>query len=518
MEKVISLFLLISIVTPDDSLKKLNEFLMKNKGIEAYCSVKKNGPLWCSSFLELGIDRPPKERRVRDWRGIALKKNILNSYQGRAYPDLLRAMRFVPAKQLLPLVDTIVESSGCPRNFSAASLRRIETLLPSTEAQAAMNKLYEHAAACMQPSDDGYEMLHLRQALLRELWGNREGARSSIQRALLVTKSAEYSRLQFWAGLLSEKSEIRNQIWTQLIRQKPLSFHALLAAKALGIDPKRDIDSRADFIKTDDSKTHKALLEVMEWFKALVDKKYNQGAVRLAKEIVNHQGDQLQGSQMLELTEVISQNLTHLDTIDFLNQSIDGNPHWLNAQLLKMLYPNPYFELISKKSLNLDTFLVVGLIRQESGFNPLARSRANARGLMQVLPSTARRVDPKGARNLFDIESNSSVGTKYLQELIGRFGDTELALAAYNAGEKRVEEWLVRYPAQDKLLFIDLIPFRETRNYVSSILRNNYWYHRIYETDSKKIFAASESNSDFKKSNFIRDLFKPSKPRGFFQE
>ena len=511
---MIAFILLISLSASDESLKKLADLWDHGRGIDHYCSVKQSQlPMWCSSFVEFGIVRPPRERRLRDWRGIRLKNDLLNSYQDRAYPDLIRAMRFVPAKDLVRFTDAIVAGTSCPRNFSAASLRRIETILPDPKAQAAMNTLYEHASACMRPSDEGYEFLHFRQALLRELWGDKVGARAAIQKATLTKNPKESARVKFWAGILSENAAAKNQHWTPLVREKPLTFHALLAAKSMSIDLKREIDSRPALKSEPDPKSQRALLEVMEWFKALVEKNYHSAAVKLAKEIVRNHGSKLRGTQILELIEEISGNMTSLDMISFLNESVDENPEWLNTQILKLLYPKPYFELISKKTLNLDTFLVLGLIRQESAFNPKAKSRANAQGLMQVLPATARRVDPKLSKNLFDIESNSSVGTKYLEELMKRFNDTELALAAYNAGRGRVDEWLKRYPTEDKLLFMDLIPFRETRNYVSSILRNNYWYHRIYEEDSKKIFADAADNALFKKSSFIRDLFKPLVPQ-----
>jgi soluble lytic murein transglycosylase len=59
-------------------------------------------------------------------------------------------------------------------------------------------------------------------------------------------------------------------------------------------------------------------------------------------------------------------------------------------------------------------------------------------------------------------------------------GETELALAAYNAGPERVKQWLKRYPIKNRLLFLDFLPIRETREYVSSITRNYYWYLKIY--------------------------------------
>jgi hypothetical protein len=81
---------------------------------------------------------------------------------------------------------------------------------------------------------------------------------------------------------------------------------------------------------------------------------------------------------------------------------------------------------------------------------------------------------------------NVKIGTKYFAQRLREYsGDVELTLAAYNAGANRVESWVKRYPTDNKILFLDLMPFKETRDYVSSILRNYYWYTRIYGVEEK---------------------------------
>jgi len=103
--------------------------------------------------------------------------------------------------------------------------------------------------------------------------------------------------------------------------------------------------------------------------------------------------------------------------------------------------------------------LVRAVIVVESGFNPRAISRRGAIGLMQLLPTTARRY---GAFNAFDPEQNIRAGALYLSDLIARFGEKklELVLAAYNAGENAVEKYGRHVP-----------PYRETRAYVPNVLK-----------------------------------------------
>jgi soluble lytic murein transglycosylase-like protein len=103
----------------------------------------------------------------------------------------------------------------------------------------------------------------------------------------------------------------------------------------------------------------------------------------------------------------------------------------------------------------LDPYLVMGLIRQESGFDPHATSRANARGLMQLLPQTAAQF---GVKDVFDPEENVNAGAHYLRDLLAKYrGNLPLALAAYNAGPEMVD----RYGG--------VPPFPETQNYVREI-------------------------------------------------
>jgi soluble lytic murein transglycosylase len=131
-----------------------------------------------------------------------------------------------------------------------------------------------------------------------------------------------------------------------------------------------------------------------------------------------------------------------------------------------------------------DPYLMISLIRQESAFNERARSRVGARGLMQLMPQTARRMERVSLRALFDPKTNIRLGVRFFSHLTERYeGEVELALAAYNAGPHKVDAWRQRYPIDNRLLFVDLIPYRETREYVASIARNYYFYKKLYASD-----------------------------------
>ena len=153
------------------------------------------------------------------------------------------------------------------------------------------------------------------------------------------------------------------------------------------------------------------------------------------------------------------------------------------------LFPRPYWNDLKRYSLanGLDPYLVASLIRQESEFNPLAVSHANAVGLMQLLPKTGKVVAHqeklKGytPSQLFTPTVNLQLGTHYFRGMVDHFGGSfAYALAAYNAGIPRMEEWLGQGKYRDEQEFVESIPFTETREYVQAILRNANVYRQLY--------------------------------------
>ncbi|HYN14727.1 MAG TPA: transglycosylase SLT domain-containing protein [Terriglobales bacterium] len=155
------------------------------------------------------------------------------------------------------------------------------------------------------------------------------------------------------------------------------------------------------------------------------------------------------------------------------------------------LFPRPWWSAVKKYAVEnqLDPYLVAALIRQESEFNPAAVSRADAIGLMQLLPVTGKRMAHELKVRRYSIGMlvepgvNVQLGTRYFRQLVQKFdGNLEFALAAYNAGADRVEEWRSSGNFREPAEFVESIPFTETREYVQAILRNAGIYHRLYGT------------------------------------
>ena len=159
------------------------------------------------------------------------------------------------------------------------------------------------------------------------------------------------------------------------------------------------------------------------------------------------------------------------------------------AEYWHLLFPKPYWNDITEQAQrnSLDPYLVASLIRQETEFNPVAVSRMNAYGLMQLLPAVgkaqAKRQGIKGFNTnmLLNPSTNIALGVANLKQVMDRFGgQPEYALAAYNAGDVPVRNWMALNDYKDMPEFVESIPYTETREYVQAIMRNREMYRQLY--------------------------------------
>ena len=154
-----------------------------------------------------------------------------------------------------------------------------------------------------------------------------------------------------------------------------------------------------------------------------------------------------------------------------------------------LVFPRPYWQDLTAdaRANGLDPYLVASLIRQESEFNPGAVSKANAYGLMQLLPSVGKSIAKKNGIKHFSTNDllkptvNLQLGTIDLRQSINRFdGQLEYALASYNAGDTPVRQWIMSNDYKDIPEWVESIPYTETRDYVQAILRNREIYRAVY--------------------------------------
>ncbi len=168
-------------------------------------------------------------------------------------------------------------------------------------------------------------------------------------------------------------------------------------------------------------------------------------------------------------------------------------PEEMTREAWEVFYPLKWWSNIKEEARrhNIDPYWIAGLIRQETVFDPKARSRANALGLMQLLPYVGRDVARKtgagaiSSNDLFNPTLNIQLGTAYVKELMDDFSRFEYVAAAYNGGPTRVRRWIRELPGSEIEEWVENIPLSETRLYVQGVYRNARQYQRLYDEQGR---------------------------------
>jgi len=314
------------------------------------------------------------------------------------------------------------------------------------------------------------------------------------------------SKMQFWiATSLIKTNDVAKgtNYLHKILESSPYSFYSILSLKEIASLGKGKVNESeilsklvsknepADFsMDKAGSELKDSLKRLAVWNKignerfATLELRYVQS---LPKELTFKDADFAKTISAQAQKEFLIMNMIRLlnsqkkfiTSFKIFQDSLDQNSLSLNYKLIKFIFPLNYMDIIKKNSENIDPLIVISLIRQESAFNPEAKSGVGAKGLMQLMPATAKRFNRKVRVNhLGNPEINIAIGTKYFKQLLQRFdGNLIFALASYNAGENRIDRWRKDiFRNDDPLSTIESIPFEETRNYVKLIYRNNFFY------------------------------------------
>ncbi|MCM0604582.1 MAG: transglycosylase SLT domain-containing protein [Xanthomonadaceae bacterium] len=305
-------------------------------------------------------------------------------------------------------------------------------------------------------------------------------------------KTTFRTRILYWiayAYTARDQKDKAQPIYDQIIKESPISFYAILSSHNIGRDPdeflKKDPApaSNEDVLLSSDEKrfvqrakefSSVGAQELARMELKAIDLKKNFSnpfLVFLANESCKNQG-----------YSVCYRILTELNQRSFQDVYSEA--------ALDLYFPNVLQDSIVPTAMNLslDPILVTSLIKQESAFSADAVSSVGAMGLMQLMPFTAVAVDGQIEQaKLTDPKTNIKLGTAYLSELIQKFsGNWIYALAGYNAGPHRVDKWVREGGSKLRMTeFIESIPYKETRDYVATIVRNYYWY--TYKRTGKKM-------------------------------
>lgn len=190
--------------------------------------------------------------------------------------------------------------------------------------------------------------------------------------------------------------------------------------------------------------------------------------------------------------------------VQYAIQIVVGGARW---DALKYRFPAPYMQYYRKYSQNygLSLSFLYGISRQESMMNPGVRSPVGAIGLMQLMPATAKVVARKnkwkykGPRELINPEINIRYGSAYLNDMMNRFGHNRiLAAAAYNAGPNRIKQWSSKDGVhRDTAMFVENIPFNETRKYVQNVLLYDAIYNKLLTGKETQLLKGNELSYNY---------------------
>ncbi len=203
-----------------------------------------------------------------------------------------------------------------------------------------------------------------------------------------------------------------------------------------------------------------------------------------ASQLLNDFVLELPKTTQCELVDWVSYSL------NWPNQAIymSNQPQLFNQ--ISVRFPTQYSQFVSQnaQSNHLPPEFVYSIIRQESAFHPQIVSPVGAKGLMQMMPRTAKLISKRyhiayrNEKELFNPQKNIQLGTRYLNDLNQHLKHPLLVAAAYNAGPSAVQAWIKKYPAPDIITWIDTLPWRETRNYLKNIVAFNAIYqHRLHK-------------------------------------
>lgn len=286
----------------------------------------------------------------------------------------------------------------------------------------------------------------------------------------------------YWRAKITETfGESAESLTTYLVKTHPLSYYTLVQNKSAVVFDTTAIDtwisqfgdSTVTFSASDSThlsnavryfsinETEYALAEL-----ALIEDKSAHDLLFLSRLCAQYGANKQSILYSLQIRKIAEKN------------GVQTTPR----ALFTLLYPTRYmFRIIDQ---NMDASLCLAMIWQESLFDPDAQSHADARGLMQIIPSTGAKIAHDlgvTSYSLYDPSTSIQFGTYYFHNLFKDFESVPLSLAGYNAGPVRVKRWVTKRARHEMDEFIDLIPYDETRDYVKRVLGRQVIYETLLE-------------------------------------
>jgi soluble lytic murein transglycosylase len=477
----------------------LAEQLPKEKveALEELCRVSPTENVFCFSVInreyfeekvkarkERVADSAPRTRLRRVFPKI--KKGKVSNWVELRFASVAASLRGVQGltdANLNLLKDVAIKEKQCPNNVAISIAATLEDKLPEKAKLDEIALLYERGGMCIVNNTADRENMLTRSALFYYAAKQMSDAERLLKEAI-GTPNSFAARPIYW--LYRVYAEQKNETESKKLLEKleteyPFAFHTLIAMTARSEDPGNVLLKRS-LNQTTRSNQMPLVNPLIEQVEVL----HRLGFDTAASKVLNWAVAESYGTEpevKIYLAELKKEQGDFHGKISILSDVLYRNPSLVSKETMELYFPKVFFPIFERQSSIIDPYLLISIARRESAFNVKAVSSANAHGLMQLLPAVKRELMKK-QNNLFDPNDNVEVGAHYVLKLLKQTeGQIHLALAAYNAGPHKVSTWTERYPASDPILFVDLIPYRETREYVASVLRNYYWYRRIHQND-----------------------------------
>ena len=436
--------------------------------------------------IELAVSRAPAERKP----GLQLDQARLLLRSGQKEKDGSNG-------KVLNML-AVVASTGADLEASEAMYLRAR-LLEELRRDAEAEETYRTLATRFPARDVAGSALW-RLGWLAYLRGDIRQAEQNWRRLSEVSGGrAHRLAALYWSGRARDRQGAREpaqRLYQSLLEEAPRSYYGVLAAQRVaapsdvardGTEPiGRFPANPRDAVASDPGFERIELLRRL----GLIDLAF----VELEDVVQRSAGDSV---RLYGLTSAYVENERYHLALRIMRRNFaalatTGDPSIPRA-LWEMLYPFAWrTEVVeTAQRAGIDPFLVAAVVREESSYYPRAVSRVGARGLMQLMPGTAQPMAAvrgwsfRGGDLLDEPAANIELGANFLAGLLREFGDPRLALAAYNAGPRRAREWWKARRSDDVEVFVEEIPFDETRLYVKRVMLSWEEYRRIYGPGSR---------------------------------
>ncbi len=319
--------------------------------------------------------------------------------------------------------------------------------------------------------------------------GKYESARDELKEIVVKLDGDSDAKYLYWLAqcyLKLGKEDLFKDELLKLRKKEPLSFYTLLSYKDLKepipLLKKSSLSNKREFLieNLKNTLSEKEYLEIV-WLISLDQSEVLQGwAKLLEKEVPDN---------YLPILLLYSQSGQFQNLLNSVQSLNSDQKNTITYSFPELLFPKPFFEDVQKNSQlrSVSMSFIYSIMRQESAFNPYARSPVDALGLLQLMPSLAKRLsvgEPVTLRDEFDLydpKTNIFLGTKELKNLLTTHQNRYIpSIAGYNASSAVYKGWVQFRNRENALEFIEEIPYEETRTYIKLIIRNMIFYERIY--------------------------------------